>query len=55
MTYVYRCTQCGDRLETPRYLEMPATHDNPDKFCFAGDVVRDYRAENVGVDRSSLK
>lgn len=52
MTYCWKCTECGYRFDRP--MREPTTPD-PCPNCAADTLVRDWKAEGVGVDRFALK
>lgn len=50
-TYYYKCKVCGARYDHHALL---ADGNTCDLEC-GGDIVRDYKREAVGIDRSSLR
>lgn len=54
MVYIFKCSTCGQRIEVQRSLNdgVPSSVGCP---TGCGEAVRDWRAEAVNIDRSSLK
>jgi hypothetical protein len=55
MTYCWKCKTCGARAETHKLETMPPVCNHGDAANYAANksdyMVRDYRAEGLGVDR----
>jgi len=50
VTYVWKCPECGDRQEYgSREPQECPLHDDP------VEMIRDYRAEGVGIDLETLR
>lgn len=51
MIYCFKCPECGYRVETTQREPAPWCDRNED----GPEMIRDYKAEAVGVDRFALK
>lgn len=55
-TFIYICTGCGRRFEEPKHSMAGVRHlvdEMLDDVC--GVLRRDYKAEAVGIDTSTLR